>query len=68
MIADGALEDVDEIYGIHVFPLYTVGEYATCPGPMLAQSDTFQITLTGTGDMRRFHISLSIQLLLARSL
>ena len=31
MIADGALEDVDEIYGIHVFPLYAVGEYATCP-------------------------------------
>ncbi|MXZ00983.1 amidohydrolase, partial [Candidatus Poribacteria bacterium] len=49
MIADGALEDVDEIYGIHVFPLYNVGEYATCTGPMLAQSDTFQITLTGRG-------------------
>ena len=54
MIADGALEDVDEIYGIHVFPLYTVGEYATCPGPMLAQSDTFQITLTGTGGHAAF--------------
>ena len=54
MIADGALEDVDEIYGIHVFPLYAVGEYATCPGPMLAQSDTFQITLTGTGGHAAF--------------
>ena len=54
MIADGALEDVDEIYGLHVFPLYAVGEYATCVGPMLAQSDTFQITLTGRGGHAAF--------------
>ncbi len=54
MIADGALDDVDEIYGIHVFPLYAVGEYATCTGPMLAQSDTFQITLTGRGGHAAF--------------
>ena len=54
MIADGALDDVDEIYGIHVFPLYAVGAYATCTGPMLAQSDTFQITLTGRGGHAAF--------------
>ena len=54
MITDGALEGVDEIYGIHVFPLYDVGEYATCTGPMLAQSDTFQITLTGRGGHAAF--------------
>lgn len=54
MIADGALEDVDEIYGIHVFPLYAVGEYATCTGSMLAQSDTFEITLTGRGGHAAF--------------
>lgn len=54
MIADGALEGVDEIYGIHVYPLFGVGEYATCPGPMLAQSDTFQITLTGRGGHAAF--------------
>ena len=54
MITDGALEGVDEIYGIHVFPLYAVGEYATCTGPMLAQSDTFQITLTGRGGHAAF--------------
>lgn len=54
MIADGVLEDVDEIYGIHVFPLYAVGEYATCVGPMLAQSDTFRITLTGRGGHAAF--------------
>ena len=54
MIKDGVLDDVDEIYGIHVFPLYAVGEYATCIGPMLAQSDTFQITLTGRGGHAAF--------------
>ena len=54
MMAEGVLEDVDEIYGIHVFPLYAVGEYATCVGPMLAQSDTFRITLTGRGGHAAF--------------
>ena len=54
MIEDGALEDVDEIYGIHVFPLYSVGQYATCAGPMLAQSDTFEITFTGRGGHAAF--------------
>ncbi len=59
MIRDGALEDVDEIYGIHVFPLFAVGEYATCVGPMLAQSDTFQITITGNGGHAAFpHITV----------
>ncbi len=59
MIADGALENVDEIYGIHVFPLYAVGEYATCVGPMLAQSDTFQITITGRGGHAAFpHLTI----------
>lgn len=59
MIADGVLEDVDEIYGIHVFPIYAVGEYATCVGPMLAQSDTFRITLTGRGGHAAFpHLTI----------
>ena len=54
MIEDGVLENVDEIYGIHVFPLYPVGQYATCTGPMLAQSDTFEITITGRGGHAAF--------------
>lgn len=54
MIEDGALEDVDEIYGLHVFPLYPVGQYATCIGPMLAQSDIFEITITGKGGHAAF--------------
>lgn len=54
MMADGVLEDVDEIYGLHVFPLFPVGHYATCTGPMLAQSDIFEITLTGKGGHAAF--------------
>lgn len=54
MISDGVLEDVDEIYGLHVFPLFPVGEYATCTGPMLAQSDIFDITITGRGGHAAF--------------
>ncbi len=54
MIEDGVLNGVDEIYGIHVFPLYPVGRYATCTGPMLAQSDTFEITITGRGGHAAF--------------
>ena len=54
MMADGVLEDVDEIYGLHVFPLFPVGHYATCTGPMLAQSDIFDITLTGKGGHAAF--------------
>lgn len=54
MIEDGVLEDVDEIYGLHVFPLYPVGQYATCIGPMLAQSDIFEVTITGKGGHAAF--------------
>ena len=54
MISDGVLDDVDEIYGIHVFPLFPVGQYATCAGPMLAQSDIFDITITGRGGHAAF--------------
>ena len=59
MIADGVLEDVDEIYGIHVFPLFPVGQYATRTGPLLAQSDTFEITITGKGGHAAFpHLTI----------
>jgi len=54
MISDGVLDEVDEIYGLHVFPLFPVGEYATCVGPMLAQSDIFDITITGRGGHAAF--------------
>lgn len=67
MIEDGVLDDVDEIYGIHVFPLYPVGKYATCVGPMLAQSDTFEITITGKGGHAAFpHLTVDPILIAAQ--
>lgn len=64
MINDGVLNGVDEIYGFHVFPLYPVGHYATCKGPMLAQSDTFEITITGKGGHAAFpHLTVDPVLL-----
>lgn len=64
MINDDVLNDVDEIYGFHVFPLYPVGQYATCKGPMLAQSDTFEITITGKGGHAAFpHLTVDPVLL-----
>jgi amidohydrolase len=51
MIADGALQDppVEAICGAHVMPDYVCGQVALMPGPNLAASDTFSITVTGRG-------------------
>jgi amidohydrolase len=49
MIADGALEGVSEIYGIHVWPLLDTGTVATRAGAFFAQPDVFEIKITGKG-------------------
>ncbi|MBK8205395.1 MAG: amidohydrolase [Planctomycetes bacterium] len=49
MIARGALEGVDEVYGLHNLPTLEVGQIATCSGPMTAAADIFEIKLTGRG-------------------
>lgn len=49
MIADGALDDVDEIFGLHVWPLDDIGSICICRGPALGQPDVFEIEITGTG-------------------
>lgn len=49
MIADGALDDVDEIFGLHVWPLSDIGKFSICEGPALGQPDVFRITITGKG-------------------
>lgn len=40
---------VQEIYGLHTNPNYSPGEIALKPGPLMARSDEFEITLTGLG-------------------
>ena len=47
MIADGALEDCEAIFGLHVWPALDTGSVAVIPGPVMAASDSFSITIEG---------------------
>jgi len=49
MIADGALEGVAEIYGLHNLPTLPAGRIATCAGPMMGSVDRLEIRLEGKG-------------------
>jgi amidohydrolase len=49
MIADGCLEGVDEIYGLHLWNYQPLGWIGSLPGPVLAAADRFQITVEGAG-------------------
>ncbi|HVT80856.1 MAG TPA: M20 family metallopeptidase [Phycisphaerae bacterium] len=49
MCADGAVEGVDAIFGLHGWPGLKVGMVATRPGPLLASVDGFTIRIAGTG-------------------
>lgn len=51
MIDDGLFEKFpcDAVYGMHNWPGYKVGTFGTTPGPMLASSNEFVITVNGKG-------------------
>ena len=49
MIEDGALEGVDEIYGLHNLPTLAAGKLATCVGPMMGSVDRIDISIEGKG-------------------
>jgi len=49
MVAEGALDGVDEVYGLHSWPGYPQGDLRVCAGPMMAQVHAFAITITGKG-------------------
>jgi amidohydrolase len=51
MIDDGVLEDphVDKVYGLHLASLYPVGVIAVRSGPVMASSDSIEITIRGRG-------------------
>jgi amidohydrolase len=51
MVDDGMMDrwGVQEVYGMHNAPGLPVGMFATRPGPQLASSDTFNITIEGKG-------------------
>lgn len=49
MIKDGVLDGVDEIFGMHVWPLIPVTHYGLCRGATMGRPDVFQIHLKGVG-------------------
>lgn len=49
MVAEGALENVEEIYGLHNWPAWPKGQVRVCPGPLMAHVNELEITLTGKG-------------------
>ena len=51
MLEDGLFErfPVEAVFGMHNWPGLPVGEFAVRPGPMMASSDIFEITLAGRG-------------------
>ncbi|MBV8172219.1 MAG: amidohydrolase [Candidatus Eremiobacteraeota bacterium] len=51
MIEDGALDDpaVDRVYGLHLTSLYPTGQVLVRPGPVMASSDSIEVTIRGRG-------------------
>lgn len=51
MVDDGMMErfGIDQVYGMHNMPGLPVGQFAICPGPIMAATAEFQITLHGKG-------------------
>lgn len=49
MVAEGALEHVDEVYGLHNWPAYPRGQLRVVAGTIMAQVHTFEITVRGRG-------------------
>ncbi len=49
MVAEGALQGVQSVYGLHNWPGFPKGQVHVCAGPVMAQVDNFQIKVLGEG-------------------
>ena len=49
VIAEGGLEGVDAILGMHIFTNYESGSIGLHPGPFMASTNRFEVTLKGKG-------------------
>jgi len=49
MIDDGAIDNVDEIYGLHVWNYQKSGTVGIQSGPVMAAADMFDISIKGVG-------------------
>jgi amidohydrolase len=80
MVAEGAMEGVREVYGLHNWPAWPKGEVRVQPGPMLAQVHSFFIDIEGVGGhgsqpqltrdpiVAAAHLIVSLQTVVARGL
>jgi hypothetical protein len=49
MIEDGAVENIDAIFGLHVGNVVPIGVLASRPGPIMAGSGFFEAVISGKG-------------------
>ncbi len=49
IVSSGVLDDVDVIYGVHLWTPFPVGHVYGAPGPVMAAADEFEIVITGKG-------------------
>lgn len=49
LVKAGVMENVDYVFGLHVFPFLPTGSIVHMNGPMTAASDTFKLTIKGKG-------------------
>ncbi|XP_047340482.1 IAA-amino acid hydrolase ILR1-like 4 [Impatiens glandulifera] len=49
VVNEGILDNVEAIFGLHLFPYLSVGQVASKPGPILAASGEFNAVIKGKG-------------------
>ena len=49
IVESGILDDLDEVYGIHIFPMLDVGEIGLISGNSMAGRSNFDLTIQGYG-------------------
>lgn len=49
MVKQGAMEDVDNVFGIHIWSQSPTGKVSCTPGPSFASADIFTVRFTGRG-------------------
>ncbi|MEL6572658.1 MAG: M20 aminoacylase family protein [Pseudomonadota bacterium] len=51
MVDEGLLEkfEIDQLYALHCLADLPIGQFATCPGPIMAAVDTATVRITGVG-------------------
>ncbi|KAK9734305.1 hypothetical protein RND81_04G130100 [Saponaria officinalis] len=68
MIQDGAIDDVQAIFGLHVWPNMPTGTIASRPGPILASSGRFLAEIVGDGENRDPVLAVSTTILALQQL